>query len=154
MGLAIAGHGRVLLNDNGTYVMLFSGNTEEDTGASDIMLATSDDGLDFTLVNDSLFADYHDPALIQTSAGGWAVSMRYLNLDSYVSFTRDGLQWTEPRPMTVYDSSGTLLTETDAGLGDPCMLRMPDDTVGIYANAPYSLFGDQRGIIGLVPYEE
>ncbi len=151
MGLSGAAHGRIFCKDNGTYVMLFSANKVGSDGPSSIMLATSNDGLSFTLENDELFKNCHDPCIIELTDGRWAAVFRHLLKSSLISYSSDGISWTKPEPLSFYDSSGTLLTGDTEGVEDPCLLRMPDGTIGMYANAVPLLFDDQGGIIGLDP---
>ncbi len=154
MGLKTAAHGRIFLNDDNLYVLIFSGNLIDTHGASDIMLATSEDGLDFTVVNTCLFKGFHDPAVIRLDDGRWVTTIRYLLEESYVSFTTDGLSWTEPIKLSLYDSDGILMTGNKVGLGDPCFMRLPDGSPYIYANTPRSPDEiPEPGTIGIIGVE-
>lgn len=151
MDLRTAGHGRILRNNDGLYVLLFSGNKSDDFGPSDIMVATSQDGLEFSMVNEALFPECHDPALVQLSDGRWATTVRYMADYSAVAYSSDGLSWTSLEPLTLYDASGNLLEGEAGGLGDPAFITLPDGTIRIYANGNQDWFGGNGGIIGLSP---
>lgn len=143
-GLSYAGHGRSWRqegNSDWTWGMVFSGNLLNDTNASDIMLATSIDGLTWTLVNTSLFNNGHDPALITLTDGRLAVVFAYLKESLRTAVTSDGLSWSDAQVLTLFNEANQPQTEI---WGDVALMRLQDGSLRMFSNHP-------NGIVSFVP---
>lgn len=94
--LKLAGHGTYFIASDGTYVGVFSGNFKDEMGPSELVMATSSDGLTFSNFR-MLHEDWHDPIVIKVS-GGYKMYATYLLEEQGIALSSDGLTW--PSQMT------------------------------------------------------
>jgi len=132
--LSFAGHGRAWRAADGSFWMLLSANTHDDTGPSDIALATSLDGLTWTIVEPHLFVDGHDPTLLVKADGSVTALWMYLDQTFYTSDSVDGLQWSPPVEVLFYDEDGRLLNYSSDTGGDVALLRLDDGSLRLFTN--------------------
>lgn len=96
-GLTLAGHGTsYYIAADGTYVGIFSGNLGPNTQPSDLVMATSTDGLTWGNFK-KLYQGWHDPIVVKT-AEGYKMYATYLVEKQGVAVSSDGLTW--PAQMT------------------------------------------------------
>ncbi|MBI4221100.1 MAG: hypothetical protein HY607_00250 [Planctomycetes bacterium] len=131
--LKLAGHGTYFIASDGTYVGIFSGNFKDEMGPSELVMATSSDGLTFGNFR-MLYEDWHDPIVIKVSSG-YRMYATYLLEEQGTALSSDGLTW--PSQMTqvsFVDSSGNILTEGEQGVGDFGGVLQPSGTVRLFSN--------------------
>jgi hypothetical protein len=131
--LTFAGHGRVWMGRDGRLRGLYSGNTSDDTGPSDIGTFVSDDGLAFTIVAPHAFPEGHDPAAFVEADGTVTVVFSYL-LDGF-DMTRtsdDGATWTATERLVLLDVDGSPIVSAKAG--DFALSRLPGGGSILYGN--------------------
>ena len=129
----LAGHGTYFIASDGTYVGIFSGNFKDEMGPSELVMATSSDGLTFGNFR-MLYEDWHDPIVIKVS-GGYKMYATYLLEEQGTALSSDGLTW--PSQMTqvsFVDSSGNILTEGEQGVGDFGGVLQPSGTIRLFSN--------------------
>jgi len=132
--LSFAGHGRAWRAADGSFWMLLSANTHDDTGPSDIALATSPDGLTWAIVEPHLFVDGHDPTLLVNADGSVTALWMYLAQTFYTSDSVDGLQWSLPVEVLFYDEEDELLNYSSDTGGDVALLRLGDGSLRLFTN--------------------
>jgi hypothetical protein len=133
--LSFAGHGRAWRAADGSFRMLFSANMLDDTGPSDIALATSPDGLTWTIVEPHLFVDGHDPTLLVNTDQSVTALWMYLDQTLYTSHSADGRQWSTPVEVSFQDEYGQPLRySSDNNLGDVTLLRLGDGSLRLFTN--------------------
>jgi hypothetical protein len=142
-GIRFAGHGRAWLQAPDTWAMVFSGNTFQDRGPSDIILALSRDGLQWDIGDAMVYEDGHDPAVIRMPDGRMAIVYMYLKEGLFAGFSADGLEWSEPVALNVVDAQGRAMNEH---MSDVALYRLPDGALRMLTN-------NQDGIIMLAPDE-
>lgn len=136
--LTFAGHGSYFIAEDGTYAVLFSGNSEENENApSNIMLATSEDGLAWE-IQGSVYEQWHDPIVLYKD-GEYLMYASYLNDHFGTASSTDGLIWEEsPSYFTLVDTESNELiegsSEEGAGVGDLGGVVTEDDTIYLYSN--------------------
>ncbi|MBI2556058.1 MAG: hypothetical protein HYW13_01285 [Planctomycetes bacterium] len=131
--LKLAGHGTYFIASDGTYVGIFSGNFKDEMGPSELVMATSSDGLTFGNFR-MLYEDWHDPIVVKVSSG-YRMYATYLLEEQGTALSSDGLTW--PSQMTqvsFVDSSGNILTEGEQGVGDFGGVLQPSGTVRLFSN--------------------
>ena len=142
--LSFAGHGRTWRMPDESWAMVFSGNLLNNREPSDIMLATSADGLEWQVIGTSLFDRGHDPTLIRLEDGRLAMVFAYLLESLRVTFSHDnGMTWSEAQVLSLTDATGTPVTRIG---GDVDLFRMPDGSIRMLTNA-------DGGIGSYVPVE-
>lgn len=139
--LSFAGHGRTWVQADGTYAMVFSGNLQSDHSPSDIMLATSRDGMMWTIVNPNLFTDGHDPTILKAPDGKLFMVFSYLKECLKISSSLDGIHWEVPRRMQLFNPDGSPVREI---FGDVDLVRLSDGSLRMYSNGP-------GGILSFIP---
>ena len=130
---SIAGHGRYFQNDDGLFIGIFSANYIDASGASDLVLMTSEDGLNWGNFR-TLYEDWHDPTVI-IKDGQFVMYATYLQESQGVAVSRDGLNW--PAEMTNVDflnEEGDRLTEGEDGVADLGAFLTKDNEILIFTN--------------------
>lgn len=135
-GLSVAAHGRVIKLDNGTYVMYFSGNIEGNDGPSDLLEATSKDGLKWTISNDVLLQYGHDPSVVKIS-NKFYIYAGYLAHNTILLESTDGLEFTPLKWVEFYDTDNNL----SDGFVDLDILSFDNNKIYIYGSRKESAIG-------------
>jgi|GEM_PF-6214011 hypothetical protein len=136
VNLSFAGHGRAWQHDDGSWGMVFSGNLAGDTNPSDIMEAKSADGLQWSVVESSLFNNGHDPALIRLTDGRLAIVFTYLKDKLQYAILDEKTGWSEAQDLKLLDVDGNVLNEIH---GDVALLRRKDGGLRMMSNATHSI---------------
>jgi hypothetical protein len=144
-GWSYAGHGRAWRAPNGWFWMLFSGNTVDDSGASDVALANSPDGLTWTILNPHLFIDGHDPTLLVNPDNSISALWMYLDKAFYTSDSSDGNLWSPPAQVFFQDENGQP-PPANALMGDVTVMRLPNGNLRLFSN------WDWGGIHSFTPF--
>lgn len=131
--LGFAGHGRAWRNNDGTWSMVFSGNLPNDRNPSDIMLAVSDNGLEWKVSDTCLYNNGHDPAVIRLRDGRLAIVFAYLKDSINAGFSEDGTTWPISHELKLLEPDGSRVEEIH---GDVTLLRLKDGTLRLFTNAP------------------
>lgn len=133
--LKLAGHGTYFLASDGTCVGIFSGNFKDEMGPSELVMATSSDGLSFPYSNiKRLYEDWHDPIVIKVE-GGYRMYATYLLEKTATAFSSDGLTWpAEMTQVTFKDASGNTLTEESPGIGDFGATLLTSGAIRLFSN--------------------
>ena len=144
-GLDHAAHGRVWKRRDGGLAMVFSAGKSGERGPSDIFMATSPDGLAWTVRPEPLFRSGHDPDVLRMPDGRLVMVFNYLNIDFRVSESADdGEHWGPAAPLTLTDADGGALDEAARKrLGDVAIHLFPDGRIGLWVN----------GVDGIAAYE-
>jgi hypothetical protein len=132
-GLTFAGHGRVWRGRDGKLHGLYSGNTSDDTGPSDVGSLISDDDLALTVVKPHVFPEGHDPAAYQEADGTVTAVYSYL-LEGF-DFARtsdDGATWTTPKRLSMLGEDGQPIDSAKAG--DMALTRLPSGRYILFSN--------------------
>lgn len=141
--LGIAGHGRTFINKSGKYIMIFSGNRlGQERQPSDIMVAISDDGLNFKVINYNVARGGHDPGITRLKDGRWAAVYALYRDTSYVMYSQNGRDWNQKEKLQILDPSGSPF------VADVSILKMPDGSFKMYGNG-----GHGPNSSGIVLYE-
>lgn len=130
-GLSQAAHGRVFQLADGTYRMLFSGNIIGKRGPSDILGATSMDGLTWTRDEQPIMEGGHDPAVIEQD-GVYAAYVSYKAGNLLLMTSSDG-----------YEFNPTAWVEFVDEQGDP--LPVHGDVEVIEIDGVVYLYGSGKG---------
>ncbi|MBI2899365.1 MAG: hypothetical protein HYY17_04225 [Planctomycetes bacterium] len=139
--ISFAGHGRAWRQGDGSWTMVFSGNLWRDMHPSDIMLATSRDGLAWKIVDTCLYDDGHDPTVLRLTDGRLAIVFAHLRDSLQVGFSIDGLKWSAARKIEIFGTDGKAIEEIH---GDVALMRRPDAGLRLMSNDP-------RGIASFIP---
>jgi hypothetical protein len=133
--LKLAGHGTYFIANNGKYVGIFSGNFKNEMGPSELVMATSSDGLTFNYADiKKLYEDWHDPIVLKTQEG-YKIYATYLLEKQGMAISSDGLNWpSELTTITFQDEKGNKLTEESSGVGDLGAVVTENSSIIIYAN--------------------
>ncbi|MDQ7826083.1 MAG: hypothetical protein RDV48_24990 [Candidatus Eremiobacteraeota bacterium] len=132
--LQLAGHGTYFYATNGKVVGIFSGEFTGTSGPSDLIMSTSSDGLTFGNFT-KLYDDWHDPIVILAN-GQYQMYSTYLLEKQGLAYSTDGVTWPSQQPTTIYmkNSSGTVLTEGNSGVGDIAGVLLTTGSVMLYTN--------------------
>ena len=142
--LSFAGHGRSWRTPDGGWGMVFSGNLLHDRNPSDIMLAVSDNGLDWEITEPCLFNNGHDPALLEFEDGRLAMVFTYLRESLRVSVSDDhGETWSPAQKLVLLDEDGEV---SDDVHGDVALMHRPDGGLRMLSNGI-------GGIVSFIPAE-
>lgn len=147
-GLTVAGHGTYFIARDGTYVGIFSGNLGNENAPSDLIMATSKDGLSFTGFK-KLYQSWHDPIVVRTNQG-YKIYSTYMAEKQGTAVSADGLNW--PSEMTTIlfqNAKGEKLTEGNSGVGDLGGVVRDDGSIVIYSN-----WGSQQSSENIVYFEK
>jgi hypothetical protein len=139
--LSFAGHGRTWAQPDGTWAMVFSGNLWGDRNPSDIMLAASEDGLEWQVIDACVANNGHDPTVLRLTDGRIAMIYAYLRESILVRLSDDGIMWGEPQILELLDEDGGPITEFH---GDVALMRRPDGGLRLMSNHP-------EGIASFIP---
>lgn len=132
-GLSLAGHGTYFMAGDGTYVGIFSGNLASNQQPSDLVMATSKDGLTWGTFK-KLYTQWHDPVVLKTK-NGYIIYATYLTEKQGMAVSTDGLTWpNQMTDITMQDQSGKTLTEGNSGVGDIGGVVNADGTIRLYVN--------------------
>lgn len=129
--LSFAGHGRAMLREDGLWIMAFSGNLLDDKNPSDIMLATSADGLIWHVIDSCIANNGHDPTLLQLSDESWAMVFAYLKESLQVCFSEDGLIWSMPKTLQLLEEDESPMADVH---GDVALMWRPDGGLRLMSN--------------------
>lgn len=131
--LSFAGHGRVWIGKDSLIHGLYSGNTSDDSGPSDIGTILLGPNNTFDVIDPHVFIDGHDPAAWKESDNSITVVYAYLQSAFYFSrSTDDGATWYSPVALTLVDPDGAPLKYAD--LGDVALFRRPDTSYLLMSN--------------------
>lgn len=131
--LSFAGHGRVFRAADGTWTAIFSGNWRDDATPSDLVLATSRDGLTFHGYR-TLYVDVHDPVVVRTDRG-FLLYAAYLDQWSGRAVSRNGRRWpAKLSPIEFVDPPGRPLGK-GAGFGDLGAVLSYRNELWLFANS-------------------
>ena len=131
--LSFAGHGRSWEMPDGSWATVFSGNLLNDYSPSDIMLATSPDGLEWQVIETCLFDRGHDPSVIELTDGRLAMVFAYLRESLRVALSDDhGMTWSAAEVLTLTDPTGDPVSDIGA---DVDLYRLPDGTLRMLTNS-------------------
>lgn len=132
-GLSLAGHGAYVIASDGTYVGIFSANVASNTTPSDLVMATSKDGLAWSGFK-RLYQKWHDPVVLKTNKG-YIIYATYLTEKQGMAVSTDGLTWPgQMTDITMQDEQGNRLTESNSGVGDIGGVVLPDGSIRLYVN--------------------
>jgi len=146
-GLNSAGKGRVLQLADGSYRMFFAGElASPDRLPQNIMVATSPEGMAWSVDPKPLYADAFDPALVRAPDG--AVKLYFATPAGFrVAEAHDGLTWpATARPIVLLDRSGAALTPDQIRAIE--VFTFPDGTSRLYASFHRANLSD--GIVSFV----
>ncbi len=132
-GLGLAGHGTFFAAADGTYIGIFSGNMGTNQGPSDLIVATSKDGLSWKNFK-RLYPGWHDPIVLKTKNGYVLYATRALT-DQGMAVSKDGISWpSQMATITIKGQNGSIATEGNSGVGDIGGIVLPDGTIRLYTN--------------------
>ncbi len=128
-GLTEAAHGRVLRLADSTYRMYFSAGLAGRDGPSDIVGASSRDGLTWTIDTRPVLEDAHDPTVIRID-GVIYIYATFLGDNFVVAKSTDGISFTPTTWIEFYSRTGTRIEE----FGDVDVAELPDDRLALYGS--------------------
>ena len=136
-GLHEAAHGRVLQMPDGTFRMYFSAGIIGKEGPSDLLTATSEDGLRWTVDLRPVLERAHDPAVIAIG-GKVFIFANYLGDNLLILESVDGRTFAPTSWVDFYSPGGTRIEE----FGDVDVALLPDGQLAMYGSGKGS-----RGIV-------
>lgn len=131
----LAGHGTFYTLEDGSFAGIFSGNwvDDEEKEASDLVLATSEDGLHWENF-ELLYENFHDPSVVKTEEG-YVLYSQLLKEDMYLAVSENGVDWPEELNMKVsfLDEDNCVLA-AGGNAGDQGLVYTEDGHLYLYGN--------------------
>ena len=128
-GLTTAGHGRILVRSDGSYLMVFSADLAGKVGPADVLAAISSDGLTWKVDLSPIAERAHDPT-ITTVDGTVVVYTTFLGDNFLVLESTDGSSFEPKRWLEFFASNGQRIEE----FGDADVAVLPDGRLALYGS--------------------